>query len=150
MTEANTAPTFAKTNTDSSRANRASTVGLYRKKITLKVLIIDDHPAIRLLFKEALEAEGYQTIEASGGQQGIDSYSRENPDIVITDIDMPEIDGHEVIREIRKADADAKIIAVTGAGLYHLPVAHELGADRVFEKPLRPAELIATIKELVS
>jgi CheY-like chemotaxis protein len=114
-----------------------------------KVLIIDDHANVRLLFREAFEAAGYQVLEASDGKQGIDAFTAENPDLVLTDIEMPELDGHAVILEIRKIDPDAKIIAVTGAGLHHLPVAHDLGADRIFEKPLRPGDLIAAVKELI-
>ena len=114
-----------------------------------KILIIDDHDNVRLLFREAFESAGYQVVEAADGRQGIDTYTAENPDIVLTDIEMPELDGHGVIREIRKINPDAKVIAVTGAGLHHLPVAHDLGADRIFEKPLRPGDLIAAVKELI-
>jgi DNA-binding response OmpR family regulator len=117
------------------------------ERIYAKVLIIDDHPSVRSVYKEAFEAAGYEVVEAADGQEGIDSYVRESPDLVITDIGMPIRDGHEVIDEIRKGDRDVKVIAVTGAGIQHLPVAHEMGADRVFQKPLRPRELIDAAKE---
>ena len=120
-----------------------------QKEHMQKILIIDDHDNVRLLFEEAFEAAGYQVLEAADGRQGIDTYTAENPDIVLTDIEMPVLDGHAVIREIRKINPDAKVIAVTGAGLHHLPVAHDLGADRIFETPLRPGDLIAAVKELI-
>jgi two-component system response regulator len=115
-----------------------------------KILIIDDQPAVRLLFKEAFETAGYQVVEAPDGQAGIDTYVSEGADLIITDIEMPHRDGHEVIDEIRKKDKNAKIIAVTGAGLHHLPVAHDMGVDRIFEKPLRPSELLDAARELIS
>lgn len=115
-----------------------------------KVLIIDDHPEVRQLFKEALESAGFDVIEAADGRKGVDAFTEENPDLVITDIEMPELDGHSVISEIRDIDKNAMIVAVTGAGIHHLPVAHELGADRIFEKPLRPKDLIAAVNELIS
>ena len=115
-----------------------------------KVLIIDDQPNIRLVYREAFETAGYEVVEASNGQIGIDTYTAEGADLVITDIEMPERDGHEVIDEIRKINKEAKVIAVTGAGLHHLPVAHDGGADRIFEKPLRPRDLLEAANELIS
>lgn len=115
-----------------------------------KVLIIDDHANVRLVYREAFENAGYTVVEAGDGRQGVDAYHSDKPDLVITDIEMPELDGHSVISTIREFDADAKIIAVTGAGLHHLPVAHELGADQIFEKPLRPRDLIKAASDLMS
>ena len=115
-----------------------------------KVLIIEDQPDIRALYQEAFETAGYEVVEASNGQIGIEVYTSGGVDLVITDIEMPIKDGHEVIDEIRKINKAAKIIAVTGAGLHHLPVAHDGGADRIFEKPLRPRDLLEAAKELIS
>jgi DNA-binding response OmpR family regulator len=115
-----------------------------------KVLIIDDHANVRLVYREAFEAAGFDVIEAPDGRKGVDLFTSDRPDLIITDIEMPELDGHSVISEIRQIQADAKIVAVTGAGLHHLPVAHELGADRIFEKPLRPRDLLAAVNELIS
>lgn len=114
-----------------------------------KVLIIDDHANVRLVYREAFEAAGYEVIEAPDGRKGVDAYKSERPDLVVTDIEMPELDGHSVISEIRQVTPDARIVAVTGAGLHHLPVAHDLGADRIFEKPLRPRDLVAAVRELL-
>lgn len=115
-----------------------------------KVLIIEDHDVIRLVYREAFAEAGYDVAEAANGRLGLDAFRESKPDLVITDIEMPELDGHSVIEEIRKIDADAKVIAVTGAGIHNLPVAHELGADRVFDKPIRPGDLIAAASELIS
>jgi len=107
-----------------------------------KVLIIDDHENVRLLYREAFQAAGHEVIEAADGRKGVDAFSSERPDLIATDIEMPELDGHSVIEEIRQVDPAAKIVAVTGAGIHHFPVAHEMGADPIFEKPLRPRDLI--------
>lgn len=115
-----------------------------------RVLIIDDQPDIRNVYREVFEMAGYEVVEASNGQIGIDTYTSEGADLVVTDIEMPERDGHEVIDAVRKINKEAKIIAVTGAGLHHLPVAHDGGADRIFEKPLRPRDLLDAAKELIS
>jgi CheY-like chemotaxis protein len=115
-----------------------------------KVLIIEDQLEIRILYREVFETAGYEVVEASNGQIGIDTYTSGGADLVITDIEMPVKDGHEVIDEIRKINKEAKVIAVTGAGLHHLPVAHDGGADRIFEKPLRPRDLLDAANELIS
>ena len=115
-----------------------------------RVLIIDDHENVRLLYRETFEIAGFDVEEAVNGQQGIDRYTEGRADVVITDIQMPEKDGFDVIQEIRKIDADAKVIAVTGAGLHNLPVAHELGADQIFEKPIRPEDLVQAARDLIA
>lgn len=114
------------------------------------VLLIDDHEHVRHVYRVAFEAEGYDVIEAADGKAGVDAFKESQPDLVVTDIEMPQKDGHSVIREIREASPDARVVALTGAGAHHLPVAHDLGADRIFEKPIRPRDLVAAVEALIS
>lgn len=114
-----------------------------------RILIIDDEEMIRIMLKDMLESEGYDIVEASDGQSGIDQHIRQQFDLIITDIMMPEKDGFETIAELKRTHPNAKIVALTGFGLHNLPVAHDLGAARVYEKPINPTELKQAIKELL-
>ena len=105
---------------------------------------------MRLVYLEAFESTWHKVAKAPDGRKGVDSFASKRPDLVITDIEMPELDDHSVISKIGELQADAKIVMVTGTGLHHLPVAHKLGADRIFEKPLRPRDPIVAVEELIS
>jgi DNA-binding response OmpR family regulator len=119
-----------------------------------RILIIDDDPNILELYSRLLKKHGYDTVEAKDGNIGMKLY-RENPtDLVITDVVMPEKEGIEVIRELRRDFADAKIIAISGGGLATsgtmcLQIADRLGASRTFYKPVSTTELLKAVQELL-
>ena len=114
------------------------------------ILVIDDDDNIRRMVRRILEAAGHETVEGTGGNQGTRLFAERKPDLVITDIVMPDKEGIETILDIRKIDSDAKIIAVSGGGvdigLNYLSVAGKLGATAVLAKPFRASEL----KDLVA
>ena len=117
-----------------------------------RILIIDDNADLRKLLLGFLEGEGYEVIEASNGRIGLD-LQRESPaDLIITDIFMPEKDGHAFILEVLQEFPEAKIFAITGKKSFEpkmeLDIAKTLGALRVFAKPCKLSELIAAIREL--
>lgn len=119
-----------------------------------KILVIEDDPQIQRIYKIALGRAGYEVVIADNGQQGLDLFNSEHPDLVITDIVMPEKDGIETIRYLRRKSLDLKVIAVSGggragAGTYLRP-ARLMGADRVFAKPMNLTELTDTVAELLS
>ncbi len=120
-----------------------------------RILIIDDNPDILQLYSRILRQAGYEVVEASNGKIGTMLY-RENPtDLVITDIVMPEKEGIETIRELRKDYPDAKIIAISGGGNAMssstcLLLAERLGAQRTLTKPIRIAELLEIVAEVVA
>ncbi len=92
-------------------------------------------------------------MEASDGSEGL-ILNRSNPaDLVITDILMPEKEGIETIREMRRDFPETKIIAISGGGrLYtsdYLKIAQHIGADRVFAKPFEKNEILAAVQELI-
>lgn len=76
------------------------------------ILYIEDNPDNRLLIKRVLEAEGYQILEADTGEAGVAMISEQSPDLVLLDINLPDIDGYEVAQQIRKTSA-VPILALT-------------------------------------
>ena len=118
-----------------------------------RILIIDDEAMIRDLLVNILERQGYETITASGGKDGIKIY-RENPtDLIITDLLMPEKDGLETIMDLRREFHDVKIIAMSGGGKVdpetYLQIAKTMGAIETIAKPFDRKELLKTIREIL-
>ena len=113
------------------------------------ILIIDDEPMIRHLAARILDRAGYRTTSAANGIQGLSSFRRERPALVITDLIMPEREGIETIRLIRREGANVPIIAISGGTLTgtadFLAMARELGASAVLRKPFEPAELLDAV-----
>jgi DNA-binding response OmpR family regulator len=118
-----------------------------------KILVMDDEPSILLMIKKMLEKEGHQVDLALNGKQGMDLFEMNRPDLVITDIIMPEKEGLETILELRKKYPELKIIAISGGGRIgpegYLPSAKYLGADMVFQKPLVQKEFIQAVTVLL-
>ena len=116
-----------------------------------RVLIIDDEPLARYTMKAILEEEGFEIMEASNGQEGIDADRARPADPIITDIIMPEKGGIETILELQRERPDVKIIAISGGGRLnsHIPlkIAQRVGAARVLSKPFGVADLIRTVRE---
>jgi len=123
------------------------------KQIQGSILVIDDDPQIRLMMKQILEKEGFAVDLAADGEKGMQAYRKNPSDIVITDLVMPEKEGIEVIRELKKEFPDIKIIAISGGGKnpaeVYLSMAKILGAARTFSKPFDVKELLLAIRELL-
>ncbi len=79
----------------------------------MKILIVDDDPAIRMLYKEELEDEGYSVIVASSGEEALKLFDEENPDIVTLDILMPGMDGIQVLRHMKDKNPKLPVIMST-------------------------------------
>jgi CheY-like chemotaxis protein len=79
------------------------------------ILVIDDEPVLRTTFQYLLEEQGFRVWTAENGQDGIELSSRVHPDLVITDIVMPELDGFETIRRLRAKSPSLPIIAMSAA-----------------------------------
>jgi CheY-like chemotaxis protein len=114
------------------------------------ILIIDDDDDVREMLVAAIEDAGHTAIDAPGGQVGLQRFTDERPDLVLTDIIMPGGDGIEIIRKIRSIDAAARIVAISGGGervnaFYCVETARKLGAMAVLLKPFEVPELIETI-----
>ena len=114
-----------------------------------KVLVIDDDKALRDLARRMLESRGHSKIEAVDGIEGVKEFKKENPDVVVADIIMPNADGLEVIRRILDIRPEAKIIAISGGGRLsgqtYLSHARKFGACAVLEKPFAPEKFLSLI-----
>lgn len=118
----------------------------------MKILIIEDVRVERKILKQWLEGAGCEVIEASNGVEGLERYREHLPDLVITDIVMPEKEGIELMIELRKEFPDIKIFAVSGAGATkageYLPLAKSVGALRTFVKPIEKRALLDAVRTL--
>jgi len=118
------------------------------------ILIIDDDEAIRSVFEQFLEGTGYSVETAEEGKEGLRKMKARTPDLIITDIMMPEMDGLEMVTFIKKNHPDLPIIAISGgmqaAPVNFLPMAKQFGACKVFEKPLPLKTLLDAVQELLS
>ncbi len=114
------------------------------------ILVVDDSRTSRRILKDLLEKNGHVVVgEAVNGQDGYDSYNKLNPDIVTMDITMPEVDGIESLRLIKKADPNAKVIMITAAGQKEkMMEALKYGASDFISKPFNEEVVLDTIKKL--
>lgn len=118
------------------------------------ILIIDDDQAIQNVFTQFLESMGYQTKSALNGKEGLSQMLEKTPDLIITDIMMPEMDGLELLTYIREHKLDLPVIAISGgmqtASMNFLPLARKFGACQVFEKPVSLVQLRKAVQEMLS
>ncbi|MBK8160409.1 MAG: response regulator [Rhodospirillaceae bacterium] len=115
------------------------------------VLLIEDDPLVQDMLQVALQLAGYEVTLASNGREGLRKFAAQKPDIVVTDIIMPEQEGIETILAIRKIDQALPIIAMSGGSsigaLDFLDAARTFGASRILTKPFSPKDLIAALKD---
>ena len=119
-----------------------------------RILIIDDEPHILLMLKKMLERAGYEIDIASNGLEGLNLYRKSPADLVITDIIMPEKEGLETIREMRRFNSELKIVAMSGGGKIsadnYLHTATIFGASRVLEKPFTQQQMLEAVHGLMA
>ncbi len=107
-----------------------------------KLLLIDDEPDILRVLSISLKADGYDVVSAQNGPEGIAAFEKEKPDIVITDIKMPGMDGIEVLKKIKGLNADTEVIIITGHGdIENAIEALKHGASDFISKPVRDEAL---------
>ncbi len=104
----------------------------------IKVLMVDDEEQFRATTKKILDKRGFDTIVAESGEEAIDKI-KENPDVVILDIKMPGIDGHEALRQIKKLKPDLPVIMLTGHGA--MPSAMEALATGAYDYLTKPCDI---------
>jgi len=118
-----------------------------------KVLLIEDDPALLGLMAHAFAAAGYTTLTADNGRKGLRLLDAYKPDLVVTDIVMPEMEGIGAILQMRRKPKPPKIIAISGAGpggrRDYLSWAKHLGADEVLAKPFRMAQIVALSNRVI-
>ncbi len=113
------------------------------------ILVVDDDPHIRQVVGFALEKAGYEVAEAKDGAQALDSARALNPALIILDILMPEMDGTEVCRELRR-DSEVPIIFLSSRDdEVDRIIGLELGGDDYVTKPFSPRELVARVRAIL-
>ena len=118
------------------------------------IIVIDDDATIQMVFAQFLASMGHEVRQAENGKEGMSMIEEARPDLVITDIMMPEMDGLEILMELRKTHDSVPVIAVSG-GMRALPVnflqqAKLFGARYVFEKPVPLDVLRNAVTELLA
>ncbi len=119
--------------------------------MTLKVLVIDDSKTIRELLRSVMEQAGFEFASAVDGVDGVERYAQMRPDIVITDINMPNMDGYGVINAIRNGQIDNQVpilVLTTESGDRLKARARDAGATGWIVKPFDDVSLVSVIRRV--
>ena len=112
-----------------------------------RVLVVDDEPGVLESIAGVLTDEGYATITASNGVDGLELFDTERPDMVLLDIWLPDRDGLEVLRALRERDPEARVVMISGHGTVSTAVkAIKMGAQHYLEKPVSYEQLVETVE----
>ena len=118
------------------------------------ILLVEDDTELRKLLTKVLEREQFRVLEASNGLEAMQILELQAPDLVITDIIMPDQDGIGTINQLKKNHPEIKIIAISGGGRMlkedYLGIAKMLGAHHTFTKPFNNKEFIDKVHELLN
>ena len=111
-----------------------------------KALVVDDEPTVRETVAAFLSVHGFQVVTAVSGEQALEVFAAEAPDVVIVDLKMPGLNGMEVLRRIKATAPEVPVILVSGYGEIRLAVeAMRLGAFDFMAKPFQAEDLIGTV-----
>jgi DNA-binding response OmpR family regulator len=111
------------------------------------ILVVDDEPAILQVIHDRLDREGFEVHTAKTGEQALARGRELQPDLIILDLMLPDLDGFEVLRRLRTAGQDVPVIILTARDEdVDVVVGLELGADDYVAKPFNPRELVARIR----
>ena len=115
-----------------------------------RVLVVDDDPTVSDVVRRYLEREGFAVELAGDGQQALDAYAAERPDLVVLDLMLPGIDGLEVCRRLRAQDRTLPVVMLTALGEEADRVLGlEIGADDYVTKPFSPRELVLRVQSVL-
>jgi CheY-like chemotaxis protein len=119
-----------------------------------RILLIDDDAALRSLLSLTLTHFGHTVIEARHGKEGLRLFPHARADLVLTDLMMPEMEGIELMMELRKKQPPVKVIVMSGGGRYgaaeYLRMVTMMGAAKVLTKPFSQETLLAAIQEVLA
>lgn len=115
----------------------------------MRILVVDDDAHIRQVLRFSLEQAGYEVVEAENGVVGLERFGECGPDLVILDVMMPEMDGTEVCRQIRRVSDVPVLFLSSRDDEIDRVVGLELGADDYVAKPFSPRELVARVKAIL-
>lgn len=119
-----------------------------------KILVIEDEDSFRRVLVQMLGKAGYEVRQAGDGNQALEVCAQFCPDLVLTDIIMPDKEGLETIQELLELSSTIKIIAMSGGGKFgpdsYLPLAEKLGAKATLQKPFMREEMLSTIAKVLA
>jgi len=115
-----------------------------------RILIVDDDELDRTLLAAMLSTEGHEVVQAVDGQEALTSYGGTPIDIVVTDLQMPNVHGLELISLLRGLSPRPAIVAVSGTGETQLDMAEAVGADATLSKPLTHAALVEGVRKALT
>ena len=118
----------------------------------IRVLVVDDVSQVRQIFRRVLDQSGIEVFEADNGASALLAVQMEHPDVVVSDIEMPVMDGLELCRQLRADAATERVIVVivSGDASSQARAAVDAGCDAVLGKPCSPQLLLATIRRLTT
>ena len=119
---------------------------------TIKLLLVEDDPSLRYIVQSGLEdiIEGYEVLAAANGEEGLAMWREHRPDVILSDIEMPIMDGYEMVKRIREVDKETPIIFSSGlVSPKNVLKGYELGANNYIKKPFIPEECYKIGKEYV-
>jgi two-component system chemotaxis response regulator CheY len=114
-----------------------------------RILVVDDAAFMRMMIKDVLTKNGFEVVgEAENGLKGIEKYKELNPELVIMDITMPEVDGIQAVKEIKKIDPNAKIIMCSAMGQQAMVIeAIQAGAKDFIVKPFQAERVTEAVRK---
>ncbi len=116
-----------------------------------KFLVVDDAAFMRMRCVKLLNENGFETVEAENGKQAVETYQRIQPDAVLMDITMPEMDGLEALKAIMQIDPSARIAMVTALGQQAMVMeALKAGARDFVVKPFQAPRVLEAVHKLLS
>ena len=117
------------------------------------ILVIDDDVQIRHLLEDVLRGEGFDVRGAESMEKGLPNYPKSSVPFIVTDVLMPDREGLEAIRELRKYNPDVKILAISGGlnqgGVDVLDIAKRFGANRVLRKPFEMKDFLSVVRDIL-
>ncbi|MDR1357254.1 MAG: response regulator transcription factor [Tannerellaceae bacterium] len=115
------------------------------------VLLAEDERTLSSIIADTLEGEGFSTIQAFDGQEGLRLFRERRPDIIVADVMMPRMDGFEMVRRIRDTDKTTPVLFLTArSSVDDLVFGFGLGANDYLRKPFKMQELIVRVKALLN
>ncbi|MDB4971304.1 MAG: Sigma-54 dependent transcriptional regulator [Myxococcales bacterium] len=116
-----------------------------------RLLLADDEPALLNLFRKVLEQAGFDVVTADDGQRALAVLEDGNVEILVTDIEMPNMTGLELLRCVRERVPTLPVIIMTGgSALKTIPEAYGLGVTQFLLKPVLPVQLVNTVRQVLA
>ena len=125
-----------------------------QKSSMQNILVIDDDKLMCLALAKMLISAGYNVVQASNGEEGLKLYRTQDFDLVITDLIMPDKEGIQIIRELRKENSQVRIIAISAGGrggaTDYLKWARLMGAKQCLTKPIKREDLLGSVESVLA